>query len=153
MDIRHLVKGSTLMLPVCVPGALFSCGDGHAAQGDGEICLTAIETAVRPTLRFTVVKGQDLPEPHFVLRSPASRPSEGKGYFATTATGNDLFDCAQRAVRYMIDHVEASHGLTREEGYVLCSIAVDLKISEIVNYPNWLVSAYLPLDVFVAGSA
>ncbi len=147
MDIRHLTEGSRLMLPVWVDGALFTCGDGHAAQGDGEACITGIETALRATLRFELLRGQAIAEPRFIT-PVLGRPGDEKGHFATTAAGPDLRECSQRAIRYMIDYLAAEHGLTREEAYVLCSLVVDLKINEMVDDPNALVSAYLPLSVF-----
>ena len=150
LDIRHLTAGSKLELPVFVSGALFSCGDGHAAQGDGEVCLTGLETAVRPRLRFSLVKGRSSPQPRFTQRGPLGRPGDDGEHFATVATGPDLLECCQHAVRYMIDHLVGERGLTRQEAYVLCSLVVDLKVSEVVNFPNWLVSAYLPLSVFTS---
>jgi acetamidase/formamidase len=148
VDIRHLVGGSTLYLPVEVPGALFSCGDGHAAQGDGEVCISAIETAVRATLRLTVDKGKRVAGPEFHITAPLSVDPGPAGTYATSAPGPDLHECSRNAIRAMIVYLAREHGLTREEAYVLCSLVVDLKINEIVDAPNWLVSAYLPLSVF-----
>jgi acetamidase/formamidase len=149
LDIRHLVPGSRLLLPVLVPGALFSCGDCHSAQGDGEVNGTGIETAMTVTLRFGLRKGMAIPELRFT--TPAGRRltvSDEAGYFVTTAHGPDLFECSRRAIRYMIDQLSSEHGLTRQQAYCLCGAAVDLKISEIVDAPNWIVSAYLPLSIF-----
>jgi len=147
MDIRLLTAGSTLYLPVWVEGALFSVGDGHAAQGDGEVCVTAVEIAAQVTLRFGLERGRPLPEPR--LRTSATPPRRGGACFVTTAHGPDLFACAQQAIRYMIDHLGEERGLSREDAYVLASVAVDLSISEIVDAPNWIVSASLPESVFV----
>jgi acetamidase/formamidase len=149
LDIRHLTPGSRALFPVLVPGALFSCGDCHSAQGDGEVNGTGIETAMTVTLRFALSKRAAIPELRFT--TPAGRRltvADEAGYFVTTAHGPDLFECSQRAIRYMIDHLGAEHGLTREQAYCLCGAAVDLKISEIVDAPNWIVSAYLPLAIF-----
>jgi acetamidase/formamidase len=149
VDIRQLTVGTTVRLPVLVQGALFSCGDCHAAQGDGEVNGTGIEAPMVVTLRLSLSEGPSIPELQFV--TPPGRPltvAGDGGYFATTAHGPDLFENAQRAIRYMIDHLVAEHELTREQAYCLCGAAVDLKISEIVNEPNWLVSAYLPLGIF-----
>jgi acetamidase/formamidase len=147
MDIRQLTAGSRLSLPVWVEGALFSVGDGHGAQGDGEVCVTAVEMAARVTLRFDVEPGQHLPEPRF--RTPDT-PGGARGpCFVTTAHGPDLHASAQQAIRYMIDHLVAERGLSREEAYILSSVCVDLRISEIVDAPNWIVSAFLPESVFV----
>jgi len=148
LDIRHMRPGTTLTLPVAVEGALFSCGDGHAAQGDGEVCVTAVETAMRATLRFTVKKGAAPSSPRAVVTAPIERPHHPAGYLITTGLGENLYECAQKAIRNMIDVLADEHGLTRQEGYVLCSMAADLRISEIVNHPTYIVSAYLPLSVF-----
>ena len=149
MDIRHLCKGSTLYLPVSVEGALFSVGDAHAAQGDGEVCITAIEMAAQVTLRIDLEPGNRIPEPHFRTDGPLCTNTNTGPCFVTTANGPDLFENAQRAVRYMIDHLERERGLTREQAYVLCSVCVDLKINEIVDKPNYIVSATLPEIVFL----
>jgi acetamidase/formamidase len=149
MDIRQLTSGATLFLPVLVPGALFSVGDAHGAQGDGEVCITAVEMSAQCTLRFDLRPGQTVPEPQ--LRSP--RPPAGEGrrgpWYATTANGPDLYASSQQAIRYMIDHIVREHGLSREQAYIVCSVAVDLKISEIVDAPNWIVSAFLPESIFL----
>ncbi|MBI2970183.1 MAG: acetamidase/formamidase family protein [Gammaproteobacteria bacterium] len=148
MDIRHLIKGTTLYLPVWVEGALFSTGDAHAAQGDGEVCITAVEMAATVTLRIDLKQGNSLSEPQFRTAGPICRGTNAGPYFVTTASGPDLYECSQRAVRYMIEHLVKEYGLSREQAYVLCSVCVDLKISEIVDAPNWLVSAFLPESVF-----
>jgi acetamidase/formamidase len=149
MDIKQLTAGTTLYLPVWVEGALFSVGDGHAAQGDGEVCVTAVEMNARVTLRFGLERARRLAEPRLRTRGPLSPGMSAGPHFATTAHGPDLFAAAQHATRYMIEHLVAERGLSREEAYILCSVAVDLKISEIVDAPNWIVSAFLPESVFV----
>jgi len=148
MDVKQLVAGTTLYLPVWVDGALFSVGDAHAAQGDGEVCVTAVEMMARVTLRFGRERGRALKEPQLRTRGPLAAGTNRGPYFATTAHGPDLFAAAQQAVRYMIDHLVAERGLSREEAYILASVAVDLKISEIVDTPNWIVSAFLPECIF-----
>jgi len=148
MDIRHLNKGSRLLLPVQVAGALFSAGDCHAAQGDGEVCVTGIESPMEFVLRFNVVKGANLPSPQFYVPGPLTKKHDRKGYFATTGVGPDLMQDAKDALRAMIDYLTRTYGLSREDAYVLSSVVVDLKISEIVDAPNWIVSAYLPLSIF-----
>lgn len=149
MDIRHLVAGSTLYLPVFVDGALLSAGDCHAAQGDGEVSLTAIEAPMDVTLRIHLRKGVTIPGPQFRTPSPLTR-ADTKGYFATTGIEPDLMEATRQAIRHMVDHLVREHGLTREEAYILCSVAVDLKINEVVDAPNWVVSAYLPLSIFTS---
>ena len=148
MDIKQLTAGTTLSLPVWVEGALFSVGDGHAAQGDGEVCVTAVEMAAEVTLRFGLLSGRGIPEPRFRTRGPIGVGTSRGPWVATTAHGPDLFASAQQAVRYIIDHMVEERGLSREEAYIVASVAVDLKISEIVDAPNWIVSAFLPENIF-----
>jgi len=150
MDNKHLTKGATLYLPVFVEGALFSTGDAHAAQGDGEVCVTAVETWSSVTLSFDLIEAGAFAEPRLRTAGPLCQHTNIGPYYATTAQGPDLFANAQQAVRYMIDHLMTERGLTWHEAYVLCSVCVDLKISEIVDVPNWLVSAFLPESVFVS---
>jgi acetamidase/formamidase len=148
MDIKQLTAGATLYLPVWVDGALFSVGDTHAIQGDGEVCVTAVEMGGHVTARFGLERGRGLAEPQLRTTRAPSAAAPGP-WFATTAHGPDLFAASQQAVRYMIDHLVRERGLPREQAYILCSVAVDLKISEIVDAPNWIVSAFLPEGVFV----
>ena len=154
LDVRQLVAGSRLFLAVEVPGALFSAGDLHFAQGDGEVCGSAIEIAGAITVRFGVRK-----QPAWLPRFPAFETPAvpGRASFATTGIpltddgANESLDvtlAARRALLELIDYLEAVRGLTREAAYVLCSVAADLRISEVVDVPNPLVSALLPLDVF-----
>jgi acetamidase/formamidase len=145
MDIRQLTAGATVHLPVWVEGALLSVGDAHAAQGDGEVCISAVEMSAQVRLRIDLRRGRPLQEPQFRTAGPG--PSRG-AEFVTTAHGPDLFLSAQQAVRYLIEHVVAERGLTREEAYVVASVAADLRISEIVDAPNWIVSAFLPESIF-----
>lgn len=150
IDIRHLTPGTRVFFPVLAPGALFSCGDCHSAQGDGEVNGTGIESPMTVTLRFNVIKDANIPELRFI--TPPGKKltvADEQGYYVTTAHGPDMFQNAQQAVRYIIDYLVAEHSLTREQAYCLCGAAVDLKISEIVDAPNWIVSAYLPLSIFV----
>lgn len=148
MDIKQLTGESVLQLPVRVEGGLFSVGDCHAAQGDGEVCVSAIETNGLISLRFTLKKNFSIPEPRFWTGRQASPRAGERGYFATTAHAPDLHHATRQAVRYMIEYLVDTHSLTREEAYVLCSVAVDLKISQIVDAPNWTVSAFLPNVLF-----
>lgn len=148
MDVKQLTEGTTLWLPVWVEGGLFSVGDAHAAQGDGEVCISAVEMSARITLRFDLDPGRGLAEPQLRTRGPIGGRTNTGPHFATTAHGPDLFQAAQQAVRHMIDHLVRERGLSREEAYVLASVAVDLRISEIVDAPNWIVSAFLPESIF-----
>jgi acetamidase/formamidase len=149
IDIRHLTPGSRAFFPVLVPGALFSCGDCHSAQGDGEVNGTGIETKMSVTLTFNLQKSAHIPELRFIT-PPGKKltvADEG-GYYVATAHGPDLYKNSQQAIRYIIDYLSSEHHMTREQAYCLCGAAVDLKISEIVDAPNWIVSAYLPLSIF-----
>lgn len=149
IDIRHLTAGSRAFFPVLVPGALFSCGDCHSAQGDGEVNGTGIETKMSVTLTFNLQKNANIPELRFIT-PPGKKltvADEG-GYYVVTAHGPDLFKDTQQAIRYMIDYLSSEHNMTREQAFCLCGAAVDLKISEVVDAPNWIVSAYLPLSIF-----
>jgi acetamidase/formamidase len=148
MDTRQLVQGSTLYLPVQVDGALFSCGDAHAAQGDGEVCVTGIETPMGVTLRFTLEKGRVIPAPQFETSGALTPRVDGAGFYGTTGVGPDLYVAAQESVRAMIARLVSRYGLSREDAYILCSLVVDLKISEIVGAGQYVVSSVLPLAVF-----
>ena len=148
MDIRDLACGAELFLPVEVPGALFSVGDTHAAQGDGEVCGTAIESPMRVALQFDLIKQQPLAYPRFRTASPVTRHLDAKGYDVTTGIGPDLMRAARDAVRSMIDLLTREQGMPAIEAYLLCSVCGDLRISEIVDLPNWTVSFYFPRIVF-----
>jgi len=148
MDIKQLTAGSRLQLPITVTGGLFSVGDCHAAQGDGEVCITAIEADGRANLRFNLKKATRLAEPRFWIGKQASGQIGEKGYFATTAHYPDLRYASQQAIRYMLEYLVEHHHLEPEEAYILCSVAVDLKISQLVDAPNWTVSAFLPNAIF-----
>lgn len=146
MDIRHLTAGSTLYLPVLVPRAHFSTGDVHFAMGDGEVCGTGIEMGAEVTLRFDIIKGAPLSGPQ--LRTSGQPLSIPGPTYATTGINPDVREAAREALLAMLDHLQQEHGLTRPEAYILSSIVVDLKISQIVDRPNWTVTAFLPLSIF-----
>ncbi|HXD66187.1 MAG TPA: acetamidase/formamidase family protein, partial [Solirubrobacteraceae bacterium] len=148
MDIRQLVAGSTLYLPVQVDQANFSCGDAHGCQGDGEVCVTGLEAPMYATLRFTLHKGRSIPSPQFRTPAPLTPRVDSAPFYATTGVGGDLFAASQDAIRAMIDHINQTYDLTPVDAYLLCSLAVDLKISEIVDAGQYIVSALLPEAVF-----
>ncbi len=148
MDIRDVAQGTELFLPIEVPGALFSVGDTHAAQGDGEVCGTAIESPMRVALRFDLLKREPLAYPRFVTSGPVTRHLDAKGYEATTGIGPDLMEAARAAVRSMIELLVRRQGMPAIDAYLLCSVCGDLRISEIVDLPNWTVSFYFPRVVF-----
>ena len=144
MDVRDLAAGTELYLPVEVAGGLLSVGDTHAAQGDGEVCGTAIESPMKLALSFDLVKGADLPFPRYETPGPVSRHLDEKGYLVTTGIGPDLMEGARAAVAGMIDQLSATRGMSAAEAYMLCSVCADLRISEIDDQPNWVVSFYFP---------
>ena len=148
MDIRDLVAGTELYLPVEAKGGLFSVGDTHAAQGDGEVCGTAIESPMSLTAKFELVKGANLAFPRFTTTGPVHRHLDSKGYEVTTGIGPDLMQGARAAVSGMIDLLTKRHHMRAVDAYMLCSVCADLRISEIVDQPNWVVSMYFPRAVF-----
>lgn len=153
MDVPQLVAGAKLWLPVDVPGALFSIGDLHFAQGDGEVCGTAIEVGGSVTVRFAV---HDVPGPAFpAYETPGGRHVERS--FATVGIpvdeGMSIDAAARAALLEMIAHLERRYDFERPAAYALCSACVDLRISEVVDVPYPLVSALLPLDVFEGDAA
>lgn len=138
MDNRFMVEGTTVYFPVQVEGALFSIGDAHAAQGHGEVSGTAIEAPMRIVYEISIVEGaRPIEEPQY----------ETDSYYAVTGFATTLDEAAKKATRYMIDYLEAEHGLTRTEAYVLCSLAGDLHIAEVVDVPNMLVAMHMPKSV------
>jgi acetamidase/formamidase len=138
MDNKELVAGSTVYLPVHAKGALFSAGDGHAAQGDGEICVTALETSLRGTFQFSVRKGQRLLWPR----------AETPTHFVTMGFDENLEVAARIAVNEMMDFLRKERGLNREEAYILASNAVDLRITQLVDGKKG-VHALLPKGIFL----
>jgi acetamidase/formamidase len=138
MDDQHMTVGTTVYFPVFVPGALFSIGDTHALQGDGEVCGTAVEAPMRIVLELDVIKGgRELPEPEY----------ETEDSYAVTAFATTLDEAARKATRYMIDYLVNEHGMDRNEAYMLCSLAGDLRIAEVVDIPHVLVSMHMSKQV------
>jgi len=148
LDIRDLAAGTTLYLPVEVAGALFSVGDTHAAQGDGEVCGTAIESPMDVVLKLDLVKDARLKTPRFTTPGPVTRHLDAKGYEVTTGIGPDLMAGAREAVAQMVDLLAGRYQIDPVEAYMLASVCGDLRISEIVDMPNWVVSFYFPRCVF-----
>jgi len=144
MDMRQVNAGATLYLPVAVPGALLSLGDGHAAQGDGEICGTAIETRSVATLRINLEKQRHHSTP-MLLTDPRSQRT-GRA-FATTGIGPDLMEAAREAAAAMVEEIVLRTGISELDAYLLASVAGDLKISELVDQPNWVVSLHIDADL------
>lgn len=150
MDIRHVTAGSRLWLPVAVPGGLLSVGDTHAAQGDGEVAGTAIETSSTVTLRVQVKKNANLPSPR--LETDAASQRKGPAWM-TTGIGPNLFEGARQATEHMVAWIEELAHLSRPDAYLLASVAGDLKISEVVDAPHWVVSMHLSKSILQGGLA
>ena len=164
VDIKQLTKGTTVRIPVSAPGALFSVGDAHFAQGDNESCGTAVETAAVLYCSFKIIKGAAeagrIREMQFYSNDHVAPPETGvpRRFFATTGQSytrdgvghsEDATVAARNALLNMIDHLVDERGFTSQQAYAICSVAVDLKISEMVDVPNFVVSAFLPLGIFV----
>ncbi|MHB1907709.1 MAG: acetamidase/formamidase family protein [Nitrososphaerales archaeon] len=145
MDIKHLTVGSKLLLPVLNQGALFSVGDIHSAMGDGEVCVTAIECPGEVKLKFDLIKGANITSPRFYT---PKKSSGDNGHFVTTGIASDLMEASRLATRGMIDYLSKEYNLEREEAYILCSVAADLRIHEVVDTPNWVVGLWMPNEVF-----
>jgi acetamidase/formamidase len=148
LDVRDLSIGAQLILPVAVEGALLSLGDTHAAQGDGEVCGTAIESAMKVAVTIEVLKGQAPKFPRFRTPGPVTRHLDFGGYDVTTGVGPDLMSAARDSVRAMIELQVSRHRIAPVDAYILCSVCGDLRISELVDVPNWVVSFYFPRCVF-----
>ena len=146
LDVRELCAGSRLFLPVYNPGALFSCGDGHAAQGDGEVCINGIECPVDATLRFRLHKGQPLPGP-IVEASECAAPDSTSNAWVVVETGEDLAATARAATHRMIDLLVSRWGFSDVHAYLLCSVALRLRLSQVVNEPVHTVSAALSKQI------
>jgi len=137
MDDPNIVEGTTVYLPVFVEGALFSIGDAHAAQGLGEVCGTAIEAPMKFLVEIELLKGASIAEPQY----------ENEDVYAVTAYATTIDEAAKKATRYMIDYLIENHGLSRNDAYMLCSLAGDLKIAEVVDVPHMLVTMSINKEV------
>jgi acetamidase/formamidase len=150
LDTKHLTPGTTLYLPVGVEGALFSLGDTHAAQGDGEVCGTAIETAMDVVLRLTVRRDFRVDAPQLDIPA-AAFVQEQTSYHVCTGVAPDLMQATRDAVQATIGWLGETHGLDREEAYAVASVACDLRIHEVVDAPNWVVGCFVPESIFEGG--
>jgi len=161
-DVKQLTKGSKLFLPVAVEGALFSTGDGHFAQGDGEVCVTAVEMGATVAVRFRVIRGsaatRAMRAPRFAHAGYFAPPewASPRGFVAAMGMpirddgvndGENLTLACRNALLNMIDLLQ-ERGWSREQAYVLCSVAADLRVSNVVDVPNYVVSALIPEAIF-----
>jgi acetamidase/formamidase len=151
LDTKHLNAGTTLCLPVGVEGALFSLGDTHAAQGDGEVCGTAIEAAMDVVLRLSVRKDVRIEAPQYDLPAGLVAEHEQSAYHVCTGVAPDLMEATRDAVRATVTWLGEQRGLDREEAYAIASVACDLRIHEVVDAPNWVVGSFIPLAIFEGG--
>ena len=138
MDNPYMTAGTTVYFPVFVNGGLFSIGDAHAVQGLGEVCGTAIEAPMRIVYEIELIKGRSIPEPQY----------ESDSYYAVTAYGSSLDVAAKKATSYMVDHLVKERNLSREDAYMICSLAGDLHIAEVVDLPHVLVAMHMPKQIF-----
>jgi len=142
LDVRELCAGSTLYLPVYNKGALFSCGDGHAAQGDGEVCINGIECPLDVTLRFQLHKQQPLAGPIVEAREEVVADS-----WVVVECGEDLATAARNATHRMVDLLVSRWGMEEVQAYVLCSVALRLRLSQVVNEPVYTVSGAISKQI------
>jgi acetamidase/formamidase len=146
LDVRELCAGSRLYLPVFNHGALFSCGDGHAAQGDGEVCINGIECPLDVTLRFHLHKRHPLSGPIVEASEVTARDSSANAW-VVVETGTDIEDTARAATGRMIDLLVSRWGFSEVHAYILCSVALKLRLSQVVNEPVYTVSAALSKQI------
>ncbi len=146
LDVRELCAGSTLYLPVYNAGALFSCGDGHAAQGDGEVCINGIECPLDATLRFRLHKNQPLAGP-IIEASTKAAPDATADAWIVVETGTDLAAAARAATSRMVDLLVSRWGFREIHAYILCSVAMHLRLSQVVNEPVHTVSAAISKQI------
>ena len=144
MDVRQLSAGATLYLPVMVPGALFSAGDAHAAQGDGEVCINGMECPADATLRFTLHKGRTIAGP---MVESAAHAGDGEAEWIVVESAESAIDAARTATHRMVDLLVAEWGFNDVHAYLLCSVAMKLRLSQVVNRPIVTVSAAIAKSV------
>ena len=146
LDVRELCAGSKLYLPVFNRGALFSCGDGHAAQGDGEVCINGIECPLDVTLRFHLHKHQSLTGPLVESNDEVAPDTRGDAW-VVVESGEDIAVTARSATSRMIDLLMSRWGFSDVHAYILCSVALKLRLSQVVNEPMFTVSAAISKQI------
>jgi acetamidase/formamidase len=146
LDVRELCAGAKLYLPVYCPGALFSCGDGHAAQGDGEVCINGIECPLDVTLRFQLHKREPLAGP-LVEASEAVAPDTHDDSWMVVECGEDIATAARNATSRMVDLLASRWGMDPVHAYILCSVALRLRLSQVVNEPVYTVSGSISKQI------
>jgi len=146
LDVRELCAGAKLYLPVFNRGALFSCGDGHAAQGDGEVCINGIECPLDVTLRFQLHKGRTIAGP-IVEASETTAPDSTANAWVVLESGTDVAVTARAATNRMIDLIANRWSMSEIHAYILCSVALKLRLSQVVNEPMYTVSAAISKQI------
>jgi acetamidase/formamidase len=144
LDVRELSAGSTLYLPVMNAGALFSCGDAHAAQGDGEVCINGMECPADVTMRFRLHQGRSIPGP---MIEAAARTDEDGPAWVVVESGPDALEAARAATNRMVDLLVSRWGFDPVRAYILCSVAMNMRFSQVVNRPMITVSAAIQKHV------
>jgi acetamidase/formamidase len=147
LDVRELSSGATLYLPVLNPGAIFSAGDAHAAQGDGEVCINGIECPVDATFRFHLHKNRTLAGPMVEAAPEKQNADADAGSWIVVESATDAADAARAATSRMIDLLAECWGFSEVHAYLLCSVAMNLRLSQVVNEPMFTVSASVPKHV------
>ncbi|MBC2605428.1 acetamidase/formamidase family protein [Pelagicoccus albus] len=149
MDVKHLVAGSTLHLPVFVEGAGLCAGDCHATQGDGEVCINGMEAPMTVTFKVTLVKDKPLEAPYILTPGQLISPRyTEKPFHAFVESAVDPREACKQVVRRAIKYLMERVGLSREQAYVTCSVVLDLKVSQLVNVPTTTITGYLPEAIF-----
>jgi acetamidase/formamidase len=151
MDVRHLTAGATLYLPVFTRGANLLAGDCHAAQGDGEVCINGMEAPMNVTLQINLIKNAPLAAPYAISPNPlVPARYQTKPWHLFIESDENPREACKRIVRRAIEYLVARLGLTPELAYTLCSVVLDLRISQLVNVPVTTVTGYLPEAIFDA---
>ncbi|MDQ8187782.1 acetamidase/formamidase family protein [Pelagicoccus sp. SDUM812002] len=149
MDVKHLVAGSTLYLPVFVDGAGLCAGDCHAAQGDGEVCINGMEAPMTATFKVSLIKDKPLAGPYITTPGQLVSPRYAKKPFhAFVESDENPREACKRVVRRAMAYLMDRLGLSREQAYVTCSVVLDLKVSQLVNVPTTTITGYLPEAIF-----
>lgn len=149
LDVKHLTAGAKLRLPVLMHGAGLCAGDCHGAQGDGEVCINGMEAPMKVTLKVALRKGVTIPGPEATVSGQLVSPRyAAKPFHTFIESGEDPIENSRNVVRRAIDYIVGRLGISRELAYVLCSVVLDLKISQLVNAPTVTVSGYLPEAIF-----
>ena len=149
MDVRHLTAGATLYLPIQTPGANLLAGDCHATQGDGEVCINGMEAPMQGRFRFELIKQTPLAAPYAQTRGPlVSRRYDEAPWHMFIESAEEPREACKAVVRRAIEFIQKRLGCSPEMAYTLCSVVLDLKVSQLVNVPTTTITGYLPEAIF-----